>query len=173
MFDIYPKLQSRNGLISIHYSYSKANIQSNTWHHILKVIHCRGIGYHLNAISLKKCPKTLILRKTTTNPKGNKPFLDFSIMYLTKCSSIQVRWHNFPILAILKDLNLNNILHLPLNFYLELSKLLDLDKWQYPYIIFNEQIVIYLQDLRASTRFLCLLIHTRPFAMKMFGCYIS
>ena len=138
MFNIYPKLQSRNGLISIHYSYCKANIWSNTWHRILKVIYCRDIGYLFNVISLLKFPRTMILRKTTPNLKINKPFLEFYIMYLTKCLYMQVTWCNFLIFVILKDLNPKNILCLPLYFHLELSRLLDIDKLKYPYIISNE-----------------------------------
>ncbi|KAJ9680388.1 hypothetical protein PVL29_019652 [Vitis rotundifolia] len=57
-------------------------------HHIFKIVHCKGIGYCLNAISLHRCPRTLILRRTTLSLKSNKPFLEFCIMYLTKCSSM-------------------------------------------------------------------------------------
>ena len=98
--------------------------------------------------------RTLFLRKTTPNPKSNKPFLEFCIMCLSKCLCMWMTWHNFPILSIIKDPNSKNILRLPLDFHIELSRLLDLDRWQYPYIISNEYIVIYLQDLRALPRFL-------------------
>ena len=50
--------------------------------------HYKSIGYHVNATSLLRCPRTLILRKITPNPKGRKPFLKFFIMHLTKCLSM-------------------------------------------------------------------------------------
>ena len=54
--------------------------------HIRKATHCKGIGYLLNAISLPRCSKTLILRKKTPNLKNSKPLLEFCIMHLIKCS---------------------------------------------------------------------------------------
>ena len=39
--------------------------------------------------------------------------------------------------TILKDLKPKSILHIPLDFHLELSRLLGVDWWQYPYIISN------------------------------------
>ena len=87
MFDICPKFKSRNRLICTHYSYNKINNWPSTYHHILKAIHCRGIRYHLNVISLHGFPRTDPM-KDNSKLKGNKSFLECCIMYLTKCSLV-------------------------------------------------------------------------------------